>query len=380
MRYTVKNAISFILHEKLIFVVMILCILCSSMILNFSYGLYQNYNSIKIESEIELNKISPTIADGFSMTKGDLKKYSEALSPETLNSMEVIYGAGELEGFPSEDAGNMYMRYTIRNGEYHICETTKEAFETQGQLISGRYIDNIEEAHGENVALISNNRGLNNPNMINDDTIRLFGKEYKVIGVYDGAGACPIVPFLTVPNDFPINGFGFIFYHNITRTQYNELIEVSNEVLPGMLIFEDLQFPDIDTIYLYNNIMMISVLISVLSAINLAMLYLYMIKKRSHDLAVFRTCGCSKSKAIRLYLGECMLISIPTYLIGTTIYIVLMKLIFSNIFEFMEQAYTTAVYLTIFAIYLISILVVLEIMIRRKISRYVMDGLKGGKI
>lgn len=48
MKYILRNIKMFIRHEKTIFIVMIICILSSALILNFAYGLYQNFNTQKI--------------------------------------------------------------------------------------------------------------------------------------------------------------------------------------------------------------------------------------------------------------------------------------------------------------------------------------------
>lgn len=377
MSYILKNITRFLKNERLIFCVIVICVLCSSLILNFSYGLYQNYNVKKTESEIELNTIIPTIAEGCTLTKGDLQKYSMALTQDTLDAMEVIYGMAELDNFKAEDYGEMYMRYTIRKGRFQICEHTKESFERQGQLLTGRYITNEEEANGAYVALNSIEMG----DTLSDGEgkIRLFGNDYTIIGTYKGASSLPIVPFLTIPDSLPLTGFGIMFYHNVTRAQYNELTSVAEEIIPGKLIFDDLQFPDSDTVYLYNNIILIAILISLVSAINFSMLYLYLVKKRSHELSVFRICGCTKSKAVHYYLGECILISVPTYFVGIGLYIILLKHVLSGVFEFMEQAYSWKIYLIIFLIYLAVVLLLMEIVIRRKISTSVMDGLRGGR-
>jgi len=377
MSYILKNIMRFLKNERLIFCVIVICVLCSSLILNFSYGLYQNYNVKKTESEIELNTIFPTIAEGCTLTKRDLQNYSMALTQETLDAMEVICGMAELDNFKAEDYGELYMRFTIRDGRFQICEHTKESFERQGQLLTGRYITNEEEANGAYVALNSIEMG----DTLSDGEgkIRLFGNDYTVIGTYKGASSLPIVPFLTIPDSLQLTGVGIMFYHNVTKAQYNELTSVAEDILPGKLVFDDLQFPDSDTVYLYNNIMLIAILISLVSAINFTMLYLYMVKKRSHELSVFRICGCTKSKAVHYYLGECILISVPTYFAGIGLYIILLKQVLSGAFEFMEQAYNWKIYLSIFLIYLTVVLLLMEIVIRNKVSSSVMDSLRGGR-
>lgn len=378
MRYIFKNIKSFLRDEKTIFFVMVLCILCSALILNFSYGLYQNYQTQKTTAVLELNTIIPEIQEGQVLTRADLEQYLGALSTDTLDQMMVIYTMSPLDGFPEEDFGSMYARFTIHNRKYQICEETRAAFEDNGRLTSGRYFTNEEEETGANVAIVDwneNTLALQS----GEDTIILFGKEYQVIGTYDGN--VPIVPFLSLPDDFVIgNGFGMIFYQNVTRSQYEELVINAEMVLPGMLAFDALRLPDVDQVNLYNNIIVISVVIALISAINFAMLYLYMIKKRLKDLTIFRLCGCTKSKVVKIYLGECIMISIPVYLIGTGVYAILMHNVLSEIFPYMENAYTLPVYAEIFLIYLISMLITLEIVIRSRVSSTVMKGLQEGRI
>lgn len=369
--------------EKLIFSVMVLCVVCSAMILNFSYGLFQNTHTAKNEAEIELKDLNPTFAEGSTLTKGDIRNYSEALSPALLDAIEVIFCTAKLDEFPWDPNGDfptMYMRYSIRNGQYHVSEPTRKAFEEKGQLTTGRYITDQEEAAGECVAIISNYREENQALMTEDRKLKLFGKEYTIIGRYSGGGGgCPIVPFLSVPDELPVFRLGFLFYQNITRSQYQELISTAERILPGQLVFEELPFPDDDQKYLYNNILLISVLISVLSAANLAIVYLYMIKKRSRDLSVFRVCGFTRTQAVRCYLGECLFISVPVYLIGTGLYILLLKRVLVHIFPYIGQAYSLKVYLAIFALYILTIVLIMGIVIRSRVGRTVMDGLKGGQ-
>lgn len=385
MRYVLKNIASFIHHEKVILSIMILCIFCSALIMNFSYGLYQNYNVQKTEAEYELNEFAPEIASGVELTKGDLKRYVESLSNETLNDMEVTYATAKLDGFPSDEYGRFWMRFTINNGKYHVCETQKKNYENTGRITSGRFISNEEESTGKLVAIVTTKGGkwtkLSEAIRSGDNTISIFGNSYEVVGTYDGGTTqYPIVPFLTVPDNQIVDSLGFAFYKNITRSRYDEMVQIAEEVLPGAFIFPELQFPDTDSIYLYNNIMSISVFIALLSAINFAMLYLYMIKKRGKNLSVFRICGCTKSKAVHIYLGECAAISIPVYLIGTGVYILLMKNIFADIFPNMKEAYSPLIYGSIFLIYLLSMLIILEIVIRSKVSKEITETLKGGHI
>ena len=103
-----------------------------------------------------------------------------------------------------------------------------------------------------------------------------------------------------------------------------------------------------------------------------------MVRKRSRDLAIMRICGCTRSKAIRLYVTECLLISVPVYLLGLLLYVTVLKKQLSVIYEHMNEVYTPLSYLAVFAVYLLTVFLITEIVVRRKIAKTVMSSLNGG--
>lgn len=135
--------------------------------------------------------------------------------------------------------------------------------------------------------------------------------------------------------------------------------------------------PDIDSIAVYNNMIVISGVISVLSIVNFAMLYQFTLKKRQRQLAIMRICGCKRVKAVFTYLGECLLITIPSYLIG----MVLNKLITDNNingrFNYISEAYTPKVYITLFGVYMIIFVILLLAMIVKTVNKTVVQEWRG---
>lgn len=155
MHQIMLNIKSFFKYEKLIFLIMVICVISSAFIINFSYGLYYNYNTQKTESDLELKDINPEIMEGTIITKKDFKQYIESLNDDSLNAMIVIYVASYLDEFSQDDNyGLLNMRFVIHNRQYGICEVTKESYEKNGLLTSGRYISNDEENNGSNVAIV----------------------------------------------------------------------------------------------------------------------------------------------------------------------------------------------------------------------------------
>ena len=210
--------------------------------------------------------------------------------------------------------------------------------------------------------------------------ITLFGKTYEVIGEYHAGGGTPILPFLSVPDDLQMNAIAFMFAKNVTSAQYQDLVQQADAQIPGMLTFEQIDFPDSETIYIYNNIMLIAALIAALTVINFAVLYHFIVQQRMRQLAVLRICGCTAGHAFRIYLGECVLLCVPVYLLGVACYIPLMKSVLSELFPYMAAAYSLKIYLAIFGIYLIILLVIMSAMLVRQVGKKPIDTWKGGVI
>lgn len=381
MRHTFLNIASLFKNERLLLAIIFICVISSAFILNFSYGLFYNYNTQKNEAEIEMKDIWPEVAENAVLTKGELKRYVEALNGSVHSGVEVIYAGGDISGCGFDGDGfsqTLYMRFRFVDGEYHISEITREAWEEHSLMPFGRYITDEEEARGKQVALVwgTGEDNWNDPcaALRNDDgTITLFGKTYEVVGVYSAGGGTPIVPFLTVPDELKIVDFSIVFERNITRSVYEALTQTAAEVIPDKLIFPEPEFPDADSIAIYNNMLAISVVISLLSIVNFAMLYRFVLKKRQRDLAVLRICGCTKTKAVLVYLAECLLLTLPAYIVGALINAVCVKSVFAGVFDFITEAYSPEIYGLIAATYFTVFLIILSFMIFGSVSRSIVE-------
>ena len=211
------------------------------------------------------------------------------------------------------------------------------------------------------------------------EELTLFGKRYKIVGVLDNTAITVLIPFLSAPDDLDLPWGPFIvFQENITHAQYAELQDKANEVIPGKLLFPELNIIDDESIYLYNNIMLISALIAVLTIINFAFLYNFIFRKRRRQLAVMRICGCTKMRALWIYMGECGLICVPTFLLGIAVYIPFMHGVLSKLFRYMEDSYSPEIYIAIFAIYVVILFIIMGAMLLRQIKRETVQVWKGG--
>ena len=172
----------------------------------------------------------------------------------------------------------------------------------------------------------------------------------------------------------------FNFPELITRPLYEDLIGAANETIPNKLIFPELQLPDDDVFSLYRNIILISVMVAIVSVMNFAMLYLFVIRKRRNALAVMRLCGARKMQVARLYLSECIVITVPMFVLGTLTFHILLNIVFDKIFPYIKEAYSLGIYALIFFIYVLAMMLVLGIIIRKNTCANVKEYLLEGKI
>lgn len=212
-------------------------------------------------------------------------------------------------------------------------------------------------------------------NSLSDDgTILLYGQKYKIVGTHTSNGS--VVPFLSIPEDIPLDRLSFNFERPMTRKNYNELVERAAEIIPGKLIFPEFAGPDVESIYIYGNIMMISVLIAALVIVNFAFLYRFIFGKRRRQLAILRICGCTAARARAICLGECIVICAPVFLAGMLTFIPFMHNVLSDVFEYMEESYEPWIYAAVFGIYLGSLIIVMGIFLASRIGKTIAESRK----
>lgn len=390
MKYALKNLLSLLKTEKFIFAVMLFSVFISAWAMTFSYGLYHNYSALSIQEEGKGMYVSPEIAKGKTLTRGDVVRYLYEISPKTLNAMNIIVTSHPVIDDNGELLKSLESRVVVRNGRIIPSPYIVDLWDELNMISSGRFISDEEESNGEFVAIIENeddvDKSYHTPNkaikFIDDDTIIISDSgheyKYKVVGKHTSYDIT--VPLLSLPEDANIRFFGFSFEKQVTNKQFAELKAVAEEVIPGILIFPDLELPDEEAIYIYNNMMFVSVLIAALTIINFAFLYSFILGKRTRTLAIMRICGCTEGHAWAICLGECCLICIPTFIIGVLTYIPFMKNVLSEPFEFIEEAYSLPVYAILFAIYAAMLFVIMGVMLKKQTSRELVEGRKGGAI
>lgn len=391
MKYALKNIKSFITSEKMIFILILVCVITSSFIINFSYGLYQNYHIVQEEELSGITEIDILINDSDSVTKDKIKNCVFSISDETNDALKMYLTFPIIDIFYEYQQAamlNMVMcRFTVKDSTIRPSEYFAQTLKDNRNMISRRYFTESEEINGDLVALVADTSDYSSVDITNEIATRIEGdqrwveiqwKEYEVIGYHKQLGT-PYFPFESLDEDTTFQYYiMLVFYDPLTSSQYTEVKNNFESTFGSAITVPNLEIPEPENYYLYNTIILISLLIAILAAINFAVLYKYILSKRTKTLAVFRICGCTKAKVLRMFLSECMIIAIPLFAATTLIYdkLVLPKL--GQHFEYIESAYSIKLYLLIFGIYIAATLIVLMIMISSFLGKTIYES-KGGK-
>lgn len=380
MKYIFTSIQNLVKKETFIFFIMVLCIFFSSLVLNFSYGLYYNFEIEKRQNDESLKEIVLEANKEYAPTHKQVREFVEALS-EDINNSVFFFVSGKLDVYPEDTYNTLDSRFTYRDGKFGIPDIYIESLEKY--WYSGRPISNEEEAAGTLVAMVLNDdkTGMDEitKSLGDGETyIELWGKKFNIVGESATHSNTPTVPFLSIPDDFVYDDLMWIVCDNyITRGMYEELRDKAQIYMPNAFAFPELQLPDDDSVKLYNNMIAIAVLISVLSALNLAVLFQYVLIKRNRTLSIFRLCGITRIKSALYYLAECYIISVPIYIIATLIFTVLLKSTLSSLFTYIAQGYSAKIYIEIFLLYIIVLTAAMSVMLGFRIKKSIVSQWKG---
>ena len=387
MKYAFKNLVTFFKTERMIFLLIILCVFSSVMVLHFSYGLYQNFHVIRTEAESDLKEIEIEIIDPERVTKAELECCLLSLSENFNDAVKMYIVEPVIEPFHNKADywGSLCVRFTIQNHTISPCAVFQENLTKFGTLVEGEYFTPEQEASGARVVIVGNDMGdydscTDSITLRNDESgfwVSIQDKKYEVIGVQQMT-CTPLIPFASLDGDTPLEKTVDIsFYRSMTRSQYEELSLAFMEQFQDAVVVPSLDIPESENLYLYNTILIISVAISILAAANFAVLYQYMLEKRRREIAIFQICGCPKFRAFRIFLTECLLIMLPVYLIAAVTFAKLLLPQFRDVFPYMEPSYNANIYAAIFSIYCVTSLVILFALIANQIKGKTLAESKG---
>ena len=362
MRMILRNIRSFLLHHTGFFILMLCCVLSSAAVMLFSFGLYQNYQLEK-EDFTAAQKALEFPCSG--VKKDELKQIVESLDSNTHSHITLIFASLSDGAFWDGRSQELFTRFVYQNGAYHPYPDGEKNLYENKFVLDGRYFTDVEYQTGEKVMLVSThdmvineqqhdpqyaeNGALILPETIEGyDTFPVCGEDFTPIMMTKTTSE---VPFPSVPAETEVLHFSFDFDVPPTDQQAYALLETVQRVCGDRVTLPEITPAYEEDYTLYNTIMLIAVLIAAAAAVNIVILYYYILLKRRKTLAVCMLCGCTRGKAVLMYLGESLLLTLPLFALAVLLYDRLLLPALTRFFPFIQTAYSPALYLRAMGIY-----------------------------
>ena len=359
MRYIFKNIRITAAKSPAVFVMYILSCVVAVVVVMFSHGVYQNYKTKVAELEEgknigpnggiiieypaitfgEIISVEESPNDHYNMkyepsvyiesngttTVGDVRKVLSKLDEKSKNEFggffilydfrkifelypEYNFDAGENSGLYKNSEFDGATGFTINMTsrieyvkELNAFSYHRLAAQNAGSAACGKLISDENELNADNVIVL---RDLSWDSEIIGKRVHLFGKEYQVIGIAEQEFNTVDVPFSSLPDDLIIQSVNIQANKPISTYCYRHMKQAFEEVYGDYVNFPEMYTVDTEEKTFYVSIMMISVVLSALAAIILAILYRYIIFTRRKTMSVMRLCGCTRGKIRLMYLLE----------------------------------------------------------------------------
>ncbi len=405
--------------QRLLSLLLVLNIIVSCLVICFSYGVYYNYNKLVDsgeapaeltfsqsegqlypESGVYCADVTPQQIMGFVSDLSDITRRAIkdmtiwwlTTSPAVINSDDsedgVYYSENSKEGvlsFTNTLSVDGEIRWSENYSPTAICSpdeftsgekivyVTKDMFD-----INAHFTNALPDAQGNWLNAVYNT-------LQDEEYIKIGGEDYKVMPAPEGSlpdeKNMYITPF-AAPENARLYSMGsqvliqMRFKDNITKQCYDDISKCISAATDNKIAADPIEFTDVSEIEFYRTIMLLSVLISALAAVNMAILYRYILEKRSSQLAIMRICGCTKGKAAASYLCECLVVSLPLFALAELAYSKLLTPLLSKVFVNLQGAYSFKLYAEIFVIYAVSLTVVMLVMICVQVAKHSLAQLR----
>lgn len=379
MKYIIRNICLFLKNEKIVSVFVFLSIFSSVLLLHFSYALYQSYQEKKKSADSDLDYLTISVTDRYEkydkdengkykikkkqgedyLTVGMLKKAITDMPNDIQKNLEDVM----LDAYIDEHF--LSFVFNVKDNQIVLSDFYMENTIKNGILTEGRIFTKEEYKKGMKVAWSYDDQYDAEPSYTRSITtsdgkyITVGGKKYEVIGKQKFPDL-PEIPITSVDDDICIYDYiEFDFGHPVNHLLYEQLQDWVSLSLEGHAVTDEIELPDDDHVYLYNTMILIAVLISIISAFNFAIMYRYILQRRKKEYRILRICGMGKAKAVRMYIMECLLMSLPVYFIAVLFFSKAFLTYVNRNFSYISQEYPNTVYIVLFAVYYLSSLIVL---------------------
>lgn len=337
------------------FLLLLISQVISVMVILLSYGMIINSKRDINNATIHERGLEASFYTNIYLS--DVKDDFEDLFKNVENKIRTIC----VDGYDDENdiAINIYMRFTYKDGQLLFDREQRDIMINQQPHHTGRYFNEEEFNHGEKVVV----SGIHDKDV--GDICVINGEEYKVVGHFtDGMYSfgdkieSVDMPYTAASDNMRITSICIDLTTLPTVSEYNyfatKIFDLCNYECD---VYLPEKFSN-ETKDMYQTYMIIAAIMLGMSAINIGIVYGYILKLRKKNNAVISLCGGNKRDIVLINLVEIVLLCVVSYGVS----IILFKwFIIPNLrdtFVYFEKIFEGQIYLDMFAMYIMTVIIV----------------------
>ena len=335
----VKNMKNSFRNFQKIYLLLIVSQLISIVSIFLVYGIYGSF-SAKMK-ELDVN--SYIIGTYFEESNiGELKSCMPEILDKIGNKIDYVFIAGgSKQGMIS-----MYTEY--HGGKYTLAEIQKE----KNLLKEGRTLRYVDAENTEKVAYSQ----FTEEHSVGD-TIDIEGTQFEIVGVDERSVNDIIIPFNSCPDTVRLSMVFFNFKRLPSEKDYYVMKDTFENTFQERVVIDEFALKDQEEIISYRTIIIISIAIGIISALNTCLLYGYIVTQRRKQMVVYGIIGATKEKRLMINELEIMLVNSIVVIIGFVIFRLGLQKWITTIYENSVELYNTKAYLIMMIIYVLCIFV-----------------------
>ncbi len=348
--------------------------LVSVIAIYFSYGIINHFNTKADATEGITTKygFEAYHSEGNEkfIEQKELKAFFNNIVPVLKNKIQAIFSMGI-----TDDNIRVMTSFGYDDDKFTLSPLLDQTI--RPTLISGRFFNEDELQTGAHVAVVGSKL------FEGQDSLYIGSTEYKIVGVieHEAYTESAFVPYQAIPeNCNEIFYFSIHLTKPLLETEYDTMVHYIDTYIGDKVpipAFDGIKNPTFTRVY--NDLLIVTAILIVVCAFNYCIIYRFILEKRRKTFAVSRICGCTRLKAVAIYMVELLMISLVTLGIAIFIYIKLLLPVADNYFEYIEYYHTSVDNIKIAITYIISLFAVYLILVTRFVSTTPANLVRGCK-
>lgn len=398
----IKSIYHLIRQQRFLTFLILINAMITAIVICFSYGVYQNYQTMmevgeqtsKTVTVQAVGDVADTYAafpevEGCDMTdeytsisKGDVVALLAALKDTTKDQIDHV----ECSVLLTDNVyGLMVYHFFFRpTSEGLVPAGNGELFFSKEDYLNGTrcaVIGGVLTTEHAYHVMVSGMTWKGHYGRIVEigEELDIGGQKYKVTDRADNYVSALaedhsiFIPFTSLADDAPLrhkdDTLKIVFKKTVNLGVYNDIVDAATETLTGKGGVVPLDLSALTDLKYINSIIFITVILSLLSAVDLCIIYRYIVESDRRRLVIFRLCGQSRASSVMGYIAQTALLIIPPFIIAQAVFGLFLLPALEDRFTYIRDFFSPPLYAAIFAVYAVTSLICVGAMLLKTVGR-----------